>query len=109
MLIVRFDGQLGEELRIEADANLAGTRIEPREQTIIESAAAPEPRAIGGECDAGHEDEIQRVWRHGACGIAGWLADSECAGGEFVQRCDAKEVEAAFGHARVGECLSRAV
>jgi len=84
-LIVCFQRQFGNELEIEADSDLARVPWQRREQPVVESTAAPEPRAVAGEGDARHEDKVDRIRCERVRDADRRLANSPGAGTEFVQ------------------------
>ena len=53
-----FRRQRRDELRRETHPDCARPRREACEQSVVISAAPTQPESIGGEGEAGHEDEI---------------------------------------------------
>lgn len=71
---MRFARQLGQNLHVEADADFKNAGRETREEAIVKSAPAPEPRAAAGEGKAGHEQQLEMLRRNHVGGVVSRLA-----------------------------------
>ena len=56
-LVVRFAGDVGDDLQVEADAEGDGVRAVECEEAVVVAAAAAEAAAVAREGEAGNEDE----------------------------------------------------
>lgn len=59
-LIVRFDGDVIDDLKIEGDADSMRATFWMSEKAVVVAAAAAEACAIAGEGEAGDEDDVER-------------------------------------------------
>jgi hypothetical protein len=67
LMVVDFERQGGEELRVEADAENHRARMDPGEEAVVEAASATQAAASQGERETGDEQQVYFGRRdHGA-------------------------------------------
>ena len=106
-LVVRFAGDVRDELQVEADAEGDGVRPVEGEEAVVVAAAAAEAAAIAGEGEAGDEDEGD-LGGGDELRAGGGFADVGIpgGGGELLDMADGDELEFRADDARIAEAVT---
>ena len=100
LLVVRFLGDISHDLVGETNADSQDTGWQRGEQAVVKSAAAAETEALGGEGEAGNENERRFARIDGRAFGGVGLHYPEGAGFQLARMADGMEDEIFAVHAR---------